>query len=131
MNRGSDRVLLMKTGTLGDFKGWWLLNDVFPSRLMVGKHKCSAHLHFAMDNLDANTNNSDCELVSENEVISMVKQKNQKRKKDGKPPSAPSVSQPCSTRANKKRSKWWDHYGLKDIIMKQPTIIIDETWDDL
>ncbi|KAJ0915548.1 putative transcription factor/ chromatin remodeling BED-type(Zn) family [Helianthus annuus] len=64
-----------------------------------------------MENL--NESNSDCELVSENEVVS---KKKQKPKKDGKPPCPPTaVSDTPSVRLLKKRSSWWQHYTDSDV----------------
>ncbi|XP_076937149.1 zinc finger BED domain-containing protein RICESLEEPER 3-like [Bidens hawaiensis] len=60
-------------------------------------------------------NNSDCEVVSENEAVS----KNvQKPKKDGETPCAASdgdVSEIPSIHLLKKRSIWWEHYIVCDI----------------
>ncbi|KAF5787120.1 hypothetical protein HanXRQr2_Chr10g0449231 [Helianthus annuus] len=63
-----------------------------------------------------NASNSDCELVSENEVVSKAKgKKTQRKKQDGKPPSAPQSAQTVS---------------MKELALEQPTIIIDETVDE-
>ncbi|MFS7993556.1 hypothetical protein Hanom_Chr12g01095531 [Helianthus anomalus] len=64
-----------------------------------------------MENPDEN--NSDCELVSENEVVS---KKKQIPKKDGKPPCLP------PTVSDTPKSVY-----MKDLTLEQPTIIIDET----
>ncbi|MFS7926703.1 hypothetical protein Hanom_Chr04g00300231 [Helianthus anomalus] len=57
-----------------------------------------------------NASNSDCELVSANEVVFKAKgKKTQRKKQDGKPQSAQS---------------------MKELSLEQPTIIIDETVDE-
>ncbi|KAJ0554149.1 putative transcription factor/ chromatin remodeling BED-type(Zn) family [Helianthus annuus] len=65
----------------------------------------------SMENPDEN--NSDCELVSKNEV---VLKKKQKPKKDGKPPCPPpAVSDTPSVRLLKKRTAWWQRFTDCDI----------------
>ncbi|KAJ0850921.1 hypothetical protein HanPSC8_Chr13g0586411 [Helianthus annuus] len=50
------------------------------------------HRLFPMDT--PNASNSDCELVSENELVSKAKgKKTQRKKQDGKSPSAPQSAQ--------------------------------------
>lgn len=59
-----------------------------------------------MENHDENS--SECELISENEVVS---KKKQNAKRDGKPPCPPpSASENPSVRLSKKRSVWWSHF---------------------
>lgn len=77
-----------------------------------------------MDNNVSGASNSDCEFVSENEVVSKAKGKKKQspkktnQKKNAKPPRAPAtdVSDTTSKRMMKKRSIWWDHYQETDTV---------------
>ncbi|KAD2393188.1 hypothetical protein E3N88_40165 [Mikania micrantha] len=63
-----------------------------------------------MENSDEK--NSDCELVSENEVVSRKKQKEKKVEKPSNEP--PTVSDSQTSRLKKKRSIYWDYFSRCD-----------------
>ncbi|KAL4569599.1 hypothetical protein LXL04_025240 [Taraxacum kok-saghyz] len=60
------------------------------------------------------TNNLDCELMSESEVATSRKQNKAKAKKASKPPRAPTDVPASSVNKSRKRSPWWSHYVVDE-----------------
>ena len=60
------------------------------------------------------TNDSDCELMSETEVATSRKQNRAKAKKASKPPRAPTDVPASSVNKSRKRSPWWSHYVVDE-----------------
>ncbi|KAL4566088.1 hypothetical protein LXL04_030198 [Taraxacum kok-saghyz] len=60
------------------------------------------------------TNDSDCELMSETEVATSRKQNRAKAKKASKPPLAPTDVPASSVNKSRKRSPWWSHYVVDE-----------------
>ncbi|KAL4571289.1 hypothetical protein LXL04_018047 [Taraxacum kok-saghyz] len=66
------------------------------------------------------TNNSDCEIMSESEVATSRKQNKAKAKKASKPPRAPTDVPASSVNKSRKRSPWWSHYVVDEEVPDVP-----------
>ncbi|KAI3828330.1 hypothetical protein L1987_02430 [Smallanthus sonchifolius] len=80
----------------------------------------------SMDIPNVNANNSDCELVSENEVVSKAKQKSQKQKKDGKPPAVSSIKPMALEMSTKYQRYWGDINKLNNFLFI--VMVLDPRW---